>query len=233
MQEELKHCEEINLSVRQLKQGDRIKAEELTNELMELVKSCFPEKEKYLQQLKNINFNESDATGSDAYWQVQKDNLWQLTVSVQEELKLQVKRQRQEKFSKKHIENLEMEILRLQNDSEKDLILERNNHQYLQKKYEFLKSKHERLEQAYLNLLGNKNQWYWYLLITFPLVFFILTFDSYIYVSYFNLLKFNVLVKTGLAFAVISGLLYIPLRDKRLLVLPLLFITFILILQLI
>lgn len=232
MQEELKSCEEINLVARQLNEEDQQQAEKLRHELIQIVERSFPDKKKYIEQLQSLNFNESESSDAKAYWQMQKDNLLQLTLSIQEELKLQIKKQKQEKSTKKQIENLQLEILRLQNDSEKDLILEKNNHLYLQKKYEFLKAKHEELEKAYLNLLGSKNQWYWYLLITFPLVFFILTFDSFIYISYYNLLKFNVLVKTGLAFAVISGMLYLPLQDKRVLILPLIFFALIMILQL-
>jgi len=232
MQKKLKGCEDINLAARQLKEDDQQQAEKLRHELTVIVERSFPEKIKYIQQLQSLNFTKPESSEAKAYWQMQKDNLLQLTLSIQEELKLQIKKQRQEKSTEKQIENLQLEILRMQNDNEKDLILERNNHLYLQKKYEFLKAKHEELEKAYLNLLGSKNQWYWYLLITFPLVFFILTFDSFLYVSYYNLLKFNVLVKTGLAFAVISGMLYLPLRDKRILILPLIFFTLIMILQL-
>ncbi|MFW5700914.1 MAG: hypothetical protein ACOCWM_04415 [Cyclobacteriaceae bacterium] len=232
MQEELKRCEEITMSVRQLLPGDNTRAEYLKNELTEIVKSSFPEKDKYFQQLNSLSFREANNAEDHSFWQVQKDNLFQLTISIQEELNLKIKKQQQEKSSQRQLEDLKLEILRVKNDSEKDLILERNNHQYLKKKYDHLKTSHEELEKSYLNLLGSKNQWYLYFLITFPLVFFILTFDSFIYINYFNLLKFNVLVKTGLAFSVISGLLYIPLRDKRLLILPIIFLALIFILQL-
>lgn len=232
MQEEIKKCEEISLSVRGLSYGDTEQAENNKNELIKLVVDTVPEKEKYIQQLKSLNFNQATTSQTKDYWQVQQQNLLQLINAVQEEIRLKQKQQLQEKNSKKQIEDLQLELLRTKNDNEKDLILEKNNHQYLKKKYDILKVKHEELEKSHQSLLGSKNHWYYYFLVTFPLVFLILTFDTFIFIGYFNLLKFTVLVKTAIAFAVISGLLYIPLRDKRLLVLPVFFIAVILILQL-
>jgi len=230
MLEVIKQMEDLILEIKALRPGDEAKAENCRQGLTQICNKYVDECQKFATQLQEIHFD-TPHVETNAYWQTHQKNLLQLAKSIQAELKLQSKLKQQEKNTLLQVEELKLELSRLKNDSEKDLTLEKNNHQYIQKKYENLKKRYDRLEREYNDLLGSKKDWYTYFLIVFPLVFFILFFDTFIYISYYSLLKYNVLVKTGIAFSLISGFLYIPLKDKRLILLPMVFLLLILILQ--
>jgi hypothetical protein len=230
MLEIIKQSEDLILEIKALQPGDEAKANNCTRKLIQICNFYIEECQEFSIQLQEIHFADIGIASIDR-WQTQQINLLQLAKSIHEELKLQHKKKIHEKSNQLQIEELKLALSELKNDSEKDLTLEKNNYQYLQKKYENLKKKHSQLEQEYKDLLGSKKDWYTYFIIVFPLVFFILFFDKFLYISYYNLLKYNVLVKTGIAFAFISGFLYIPLKDKRLVLLPMLFLLLILILQ--
>ena len=230
MQELIKQSEDIVTAVKSLNYGDRDALMQIKDTLRDFTKAHVPENHSYQDQLKEIDFPEKETLQQDL-WQEHQQNLLQLAQGIHQDILKKHKAYKQETSSQEQIETLQKEVDKMKNDYEKDLILERNNHQYLKKKYEILKIKHEQMERQFQQVLGSKRNWNIYLLLVFPLVFVVLFFDTFFPLSFFGLLRYQLLVKTSVSFSLISGLLYIPLKNRLLILLAFFFLLIALLLQ--
>jgi len=225
MNQAISKFEDLLVQTKALHYGENHKILKIRDQVDSLVEEFIPKKSKYKKALRDINpENQEEATHHQDFWIINQENLLTLIQSVIDELKIFEQEKIAEAKDQDLIKSYQLELERTKNDMKKDLILAQNNHRYIKRKYEILRHDYQKLEDAYSQLLGKKSAWVTYLLICFPIVFFLLFFNLIIQPPWLQSIKYLVLVKTSISFAFISGFLYIPLKSKRLFLLVLFFL---------
>ena len=234
MNEAIEKLEDIFVRIQKLDYKNINEANSIKNRLFILLETILPEKVNYQKSLEKIDFAENIGVDlSKDTWISNQEAIKELVDVILVDLKLKERENVKNSENLDIVQKYEIELERIKNNFQKDLLLEKNKYRYLKKKYDIAQYNYENLKNDYQNILGKKEKWMTYLSVCFPLVFIILSLDVYFNFYWFNTLQYLVLVKTGLSFAVIAGFLYIPLKDKRLFLLSLLFLILVMVLQVI
>lgn len=236
MLEATEKFEDLLRRSRKLTYGDHSIFKATKKEALMLVENYLTKDSTYKTDLELITVNEmkpnSDNTNLDNWIEAQ-DELINIIHIIIEDLKIQQKKKVQESENKSEIEKYLAEIDRIKNETGKDLIFERNNYNYLKRKYDLLQYNHEQLKVAHKETFGKKNHWILYVTWAALLGLLILVFDQIINWNWFDTHPRKIYLKlSGLLFASTS-LLMIPFnRNLRITVVSGLILVILLLLAL-
>ncbi|MGK7395421.1 MAG: hypothetical protein ACNS62_12670 [Candidatus Cyclobacteriaceae bacterium M3_2C_046] len=218
--------EQIVAQAKKLPFGAEKEAQVLQKEALTIQQTHLPRHKKLEATLQEIQF---DQTESDNWPDLQQQFLQTLN---QIQIKLQQKASVTNKENIEQAIRTQQELEKLKNDYEKDLILEKNNYEFLKKKYELLQYNHDQLKRNLQKAVLTKNNWIRFFTFSLPVVFFVLVFDHFIHLEWLENLKLINTFKIMASFAIVSILLFFTLRSFRFLVIALGFILVMVILGL-
>ena len=217
MLEAIEKFEEILRRLKKLNYGDNNLFHATKKETLMLIKNFLPKDIHYKQDLEKIEISDtnhaSDSSSLDK-WIHGHDEFINTVRIIIEDLQIRHQKQIDKSGNKSEIERYVDEIERIKNDTGKDLIFERNNFNYLKRKYDLLQYNYDQLQESYQQVLGRKNQWILYITWSVLIGLAVLVFDQIITWQWFENHERKLYIKfTGLLFTA-SIFLLIPFRKN-------------------
>ncbi len=215
MLEAIEKFEDLLRRAKKLNYGDHNLFQAYKKEAVMLVDNYLTASSIYKTDLEHVNTNKSDETQENTNldnWIEAQDELINIMHIVIEDLKIQQKKKIQDSENKTEIEQYQDEIDRIKNETGKDLIFERNNYNYLKRKYDLLQYNYEQLKLSHQETFGKRNHWILYIIWAILSSLIILVFDQIISWDWFDNHPRSLYLKlSGICFAVTS-LLVLPFR---------------------
>ena len=216
MIESIEKFEEILRRLKKLNYGDHNLFHATKKEVLMLLNNFLPKDIHYKKDLEKIEINgnnhTADASSLDKWIHGHDEFINTLRVII-EDLRIRHKQQIDKSSNKSEIEKYLAEIERIKNDTGKDLIFERNNFNYLKRKYDLLQYNHDQLQASYQEVLGRKNQWILYITWSVLAGLVVLVFDQIINWPWFDSHERKLYIKlTGLLF---TGSIFLLIPFKR------------------
>lgn len=181
--EAIEKFQELDRRLRKLEYGEHSIFNGIRKEAIMLLENFLPNNDKYLLDLNGIKISEKkeleDSKHLDQWIAGHTEAIGLLHIII-EDLKIKQRKAVAKSESKDDVEKVLAEIDRIKNDTGKDLILEKNNYNYLKRKYDLLQYNYNQLQADNMVIMGKKNNWILYFTWTVLLSLIILVFDQFI-----------------------------------------------------
>ena len=216
MLEAIEKFEEILRRLKKLNYGDHNLLNATKKETLMLINNFLPKDAHYKKDLEKIeisnNHQETDSSSLDK-WIHGHEEFINIIRIVIEDLQIRHQKQVDKSENKSEIQKYISEIERIKNDTGKDLIFERNNFNYLKRKYDLLQYNYDQLHASYQQVLGRKNQWILYITWSVLVGLVVLVFDQIINWEWFKNHERKLYIKlTGLLF---TGSIFLLIPFKK------------------
>ena len=216
MLEAIEKFEDILRRLQKLNYGDHNLFNAAKKETIMLISNFLPKDPHYKRDLEKIdvsNNNRSKDSSSLDKWIHGHDEFINIVRVLIEDLQIRHQKQIDKSANKSEVEKYIAEIERIKNDTGKDLIFERNNFNYLKRKYDLLQYNYDQLNASYQQVLGKKNQWILYITWSVLVGLVVLVFDQIIYWEWFENHERKLYIKlTGLLF---TGSIFLLIPFKK------------------
>ncbi|MCG8323200.1 MAG: hypothetical protein MI921_27120 [Cytophagales bacterium] len=216
MLEAIEKFEEILRRLKKLNYGDHNLFNATKKETLMLIGNFLPKDVHYKKDLDKIEIsghNHAADSSSLDKWIHGHDEFINVVRIIIEDLQIRHQKQIDKSAHKSDIEKYVSEIERIKNDTGKDLIFERNNFNYLKRKYDLLQYNYDQLQASYQQVLGKKNQWILYITWSVLVGLVVLVFDQIIFWQWFENHERKMYIKlTGLLF---TGSIFLLIPFKR------------------
>ena len=216
MLEAIEKFEDILRRLQKLNYGDHNLFNAAKKETIMLINNFLPKDPHYKRDLEKIdvsNNNQSKDSSSLDKWIHGHDEFINIVRVLIEDLQIRHQKQIDKSANKSEVEKYIAEIERIKNDTGKDLIFERNNFNYLKRKYDLLQYNYDQLNASYQQVLGKKNQWILYITWSVLVGLVVLVFDQIIYWEWFENHERKLYIKlTGLLF---TGSIFLLIPFKK------------------
>ncbi len=214
MLEAIEKFEDLLRRSKKLNYGDHNLFQACKKEAIMLVENYLDPSNTYKADLGAVDNHKTEENSNLDNWIEAQDELINILHIVIEDLKIQQKKKIQESENKSEIEKYQDEIERIKNETGKDLIFERNNYNYLKRKYDLLQYNYEQLKISHEETFGKRNHWILYITWAILLSLIVLVFDQLISWGWFDNHPRRFYMKlAGLCF-VITALLILPFRKN-------------------
>ncbi|MDN5200953.1 hypothetical protein QQ008_06265 [Fulvivirgaceae bacterium BMA10] len=217
MQEAIQKFEALLRRVKKLHYGDVKLFEVEKKEAVMLIGHFLAEKKSYQKDVEEIVVPENGNANkkTENLWIEKQQEFIGLLKLVIKDLKIREKKEIGKSQNSDIADEYRKEIERIKNDAEKDLMLAKNNYNYLKRKYNLLEYNYKQLKREHNEAIGRKRLWtiYAFMIIIFGTA--ILIFDAFVEWPWFDLHDRNLYLKITSILFVAALLLYVPMRKNR------------------
>jgi len=215
--EAIEKFEELERRLKKLNYGEHNLLNAIKKEALMLIDNFLPKSVKFKEELEKISVNGIKTTKDNMTldaWIQKHDETINLFHIILEDLRIKQRKSIAKSTDKSEIEKYLDEIERIKNDTGKDLILEKNNYNYLKRKYDMLQYNYDQLQTNYQKVLGQKSNWVLYITWTVLISLFLVIFDQFIQWDWYDIHPRKIYLKITAVLLFANGLLLLPFKKN-------------------